>query len=339
MQVTREIKHEPQPTSGYSSGASQSQKKRLLAKAQSECMLNTVATKKEPGLTEYHHGDYAHHSSCSSTLTACKDNVAATSSASYQYVATSSAGHPTTSQDQHIVYSGACVCVGCSGDKRNSWAPSSAHISRELLGPPSAHKRELTVPVSNSRDYVPQQAAVHKEFVQPPAAHSTASLSSRGGGGGGASTSEQQLKGWATTATTAQPPQQGYRHLSPQPPVSVSHRLSPLAAAAGQPLYHQPELYRRPAVYVTAAQPAAAAAYLPTGHQVAPFTTGRALPPPAHHASARPVLATHPSHPLPAHMQPTAVFPAHPQVAASYGFAPLSPSKTHQYQPSLWFTE
>lgn len=65
----------------------------------------------------------------------------------------------------------------------------------------------------------------------------------------------------------------------------------------------------------------------------------RALPPPAHHASARPVLATHPSHPLPAHMQPAAVFPAHPQVAASYGFAPLSPAKSHQYQPSLWFTE
>jgi homeodomain interacting protein kinase len=65
----------------------------------------------------------------------------------------------------------------------------------------------------------------------------------------------------------------------------------------------------------------------------------RALPPPAHHASARPVLATHASHPLPAHMQPAAVFPAHPQVAASYGFAPLSPAKSHQYQPSLWFTE
>jgi len=65
----------------------------------------------------------------------------------------------------------------------------------------------------------------------------------------------------------------------------------------------------------------------------------RALPPPAHHASARPVLATHPTHPLPAHMQPAAVFPAHPQVAASYGFAPLSPAKSHQYQPSLWFTE
>ncbi|XP_017788454.1 PREDICTED: homeodomain-interacting protein kinase 2 isoform X9 [Habropoda laboriosa] len=55
----------------------------------------------------------------------------------------------------------------------------------------------------------------------------------------------------------------------------------------------------------------------------------RALPPPAHHSSARPLLASHAAHPLPAHMQPTAV----------YGLAPLSPAK-HQYQPSgLWFTE
>lgn len=99
---------------------------------------------------------------------------------------------------------------------------------------------------------------MHKEFVQPPAAHSSAALPGR--------SADQQLKAWGP----APPPHQSYRHLSPQPP--VPHRLSPLAAAAGQPLYHQPELYRRPAVYVTTAQPAAA--YLPASHQVAPFTTG-----------------------------------------------------------------
>lgn len=67
------------------------------------------------------------------------------------------------------------------------------------------------------------------------------------------------------------------------------------------------------------------------------FFSRRALPPPpAHHASARPVLASHAAHPLPAHLQ----FPSHPQVAsAPYGFAPLSPAKTHQYQASLWFAE
>lgn len=59
------------------------------------------------------------------------------------------------------------------------------------------------------------------------------------------------------------------------------------------------------------------------------YDSSRALPPPAHHSSARPLLASHAAHPLPAHMQPTAV----------YGLTPLSPAK-HQYQPSgLWFTE
>lgn len=47
--------------------------------------------------------------------------------------------------------------------------------------------------------------------------------------------------------------------LSPQ-----QHHQHPLAAATGQPIYHQTELYRRP-VYVATAQPA----YLPTTHQVA----------------------------------------------------------------------
>jgi len=124
-------------------------------------------------------------------------------------------------------------------------------------------------------------------------------------------------KAWSSQAL---PVHQGYSsHLSPQP-LSGS-RLSPLA---GQPLYHQSELYRRQAVYVTSTQPT----YLPPTHQVPAFTTGRALPPPAHHTSARPLLATH-SHPLPAHMQPAHYMPL--------GY--ISPAKSHQYQAPLWFTE
>ncbi|XP_054261032.1 homeodomain-interacting protein kinase 2 isoform X2 [Macrosteles quadrilineatus] len=152
-------------------------------------------------------------------------------------------------------------------------------------------------------------------LVQPPTAHSSRDHVIT------------TAKAWSSQAI---PVHQGYStHLSPQP-LSGS-RLSPLA---GQPLYHQSELYRRQAaaVYVTSTQPT----YLPPTHQVPAFTTGRALPPPAHHASARPLLATH-SHPLPAHMQPAAMFPAHPQVA-SFGY--ISPAKSHQYhQTPLWFTE
>ena len=60
------------------------------------------------------------------------------------------------------------------------------------------------------------------------------------------------------------------------------------------------------------------------------------LPPPAHHSSARPVLAAHPSgHPLPAHLP--SVFGGHPQVAGTFNYAALSPSKS-QYQP-LWLAE
>lgn len=57
-----------------------------------------------------------------------------------------------------------------------------------------------------------------------------------------------------------------HTRLSPQHP----HQLAAAAAAAGQPLYHQSDLYRRPTVYVTTTQPA----YLPAGHQVPPFTAG-----------------------------------------------------------------
>ncbi|XP_018563810.1 homeodomain-interacting protein kinase 2 isoform X3 [Anoplophora glabripennis] len=284
------IKNEPcQNNTNY---ASISQKKRLLAKAQSECMLN-VPTKQEP--TDY---NYLQH--CSS---ACKEPPQA-----YHYV---NAGH------EPQVYS--------TSDKRVSWAPPAAHNT-------SSHsRRHSAVPVVSLQEYaVPAQT--HAEYIQPPAAHTTRDSL--------AVAREQHLlapgKSWG-------PPQAihpSYRrncrhsntHLSPQP-LAGAPRLSPQhpLAAAGQPLYHQTELYRRP-VYVTTTQPG----YLAATHQVAP--AGRALPPPpAHHSSARPVLASHAAHPLPAHMQ----FPSHAQVAAaSYGFAPLSPAKSHQYQPaSVWFTE
>ncbi|EEB09942.1 hipk, putative [Pediculus humanus corporis] len=269
------IKHEPHLNNGnshghYSAGASQSQKKRLLAKAQSECMLNVNnsssggicnnVNSNEPGIC-----DIQHHP--------CQGYI--------------------NNQDQ-IVY---------ASDKRSSWAPVTNHFSNvhNVLNSHPSHgqskRDEIRQP--QIREYhVPHG---HKEYIQPPVAHT------------------QREHKWAAAL------HQGYR-LSPQHPI----------AATGQPLYHQPDLYRRPTVYVTTAQPAY--------HQVpaTAFTTGRALPPPAHHGSSRPVLAAHmnpPGHPLPAHMQPAAVFPAHPQVTGPYGFAPLSPAKTHQYQTGLWFTE
>jgi len=82
----------------------------------------------------------------------------------------------------------------------------------------------------------------------------------------------------------------------------------------------------------------------PTGpYQLNPFTAA-GLPPPAHHGSARSVLAaaaahaSHHSHnphlPPPAHLPPT-MFSTHPPMAMAFG--PLSPPKA-TYQP-LWFAE
>ncbi|KAG8229821.1 hypothetical protein J437_LFUL008189 [Ladona fulva] len=423
-QVVREIKHEPQPrhspyenfgpnppspclycSASYqaatvptpsvsTTAASLSQKKRLLAKAQSECVRESdilrthhaveetapavVTTRSEHSrrAPRHHH----HHSSihCQAGHTAVPESMppppqSASSSASssstssttyhhphHHHVAVHS-GHRVSSQDHHVIY-GDQMAPPPAAHVRDIAAPPTAH--RDIApAPPSivvaAHKRDITqdhlVPVGH-REYHVQPSGIlsgHKDYVQPPAAHSNREIP--------VTVREPQTqqhllgapvatsKAWTSSSTTHPTLHQGYG-LSPRHPL----------AAAGQPLYHQPELYRHPTVYVTNTQQA----YLPTGHQVAPFpptghkivstvgsaglqtfSTGakialmrQALPPPAHHASARPVLATHPSHPLPAHMQPAAVFPAHPQVAASYGYGPLSPAKS-QYQPHLWFAE
>ncbi|XP_065206382.1 homeodomain-interacting protein kinase 2 isoform X3 [Planococcus citri] len=266
------VKHEPHHSSTYSSSITQSQKKRLLAKAQNEFVIpatthnGSVVTKQEP-------------SNVTSELQYCSGG----SSCKDLY-------HCVAPQEQHIVY---------ATDKRVSYSI------------PSAHKRG--VPSSNDTYQ-----------VQPPAAHS---------GREQHVITSSKTSGWQQQAL---PVHQGYStsHLSPQS-LATNRGLSPLA---GQPIYHQSDLFRRQAVYVTTTQPATA--YLPAAQVPAAFTTGRAIPPPAHHASARPLLTTHTSHPLPAHMQPGAVFPAHPQaVAATYGY--LSPKTQYHHQPSagLWFTE
>lgn len=241
------IKHEPQQ---HHYASSQSQKKRLLAKAQSECMLN-VPTKQEPGTADYHHHRASGNSSDYSNGTVQHNGCGSqcTSGSHYQH-------------DQQYTNN--------TNDKRVSWAPPAAHVPS---GSSSNHRRHSAVPLVNLRDY---QLQCKTEYAQPPAAHSTGREAPQHlvppasgkvwSGGGGSGNSQPAIH------------QQGYRHagsahLSPQPLASAA-RLSPqhaLAAAAGQPLYHQSELYRRPAVYVTTAQPAA---YLPATHQVAPFTPG-----------------------------------------------------------------
>ncbi|XP_018369139.1 PREDICTED: homeodomain-interacting protein kinase 2 isoform X8 [Trachymyrmex cornetzi] len=296
QQTTQLIKHEPQQqhhvsSSGYSS---QSQKKRLLAKVQSECNMVNVATKPEPGV-EYLAPHPCHAPACKEPPT-------------YQYVTTSSA-HPHL-QEQHIVYT-------TGTDKRVSWPGKRAEYKHEYVQPPAAHSRDhqkwvVANPVHQYRQSQVVGTAAHPGHTHSHHGH-PAHLSP-GGSGGGRSPAGGPVIGSAQHL--GQPLYQEYAHVR-----SRAHAVPP-------------------PVYVTAAPSQAATAiqqqqvptyqgFTPGSSPLTLYDSSRALPPPAHHSSARPLLASHAAHPLPAHMQPTAV----------YGLAPLSPAK-HQYQPSsLWFTE
>nr|XP_012227256.1 PREDICTED: homeodomain-interacting protein kinase 2 isoform X4 [Linepithema humile] len=297
-QAAQLIKHEPQQqhhVSSSSSGYSQSQKKRLLAKVQSECSMN-IATKPEPGV-EYLAPHPCHAPACKEQPT-YQDDVYDIHDHFLQYVTTSSA-HPHL-QEQHIVYT-------TGTDKRVSWPGKRTEYKHEYVQPPAAHSRDhqkwvVTNPVHQYRQSQVVGTAAHPGHTHSHHGH-PAHLSP-GGSGGGRSPAGGPMIGSAQHL--GQPLYQEYAHVR-----SRAHAVPP-------PMY----VTAAPSQAATAIQQQQVPAYQG-------FTPGRALPPPAHHSSTRPLLAGHPAHPLPAHMQPTAV----------YGLAPLSPAK-HQYQPpGLWFTE
>ncbi|XP_031782290.1 homeodomain-interacting protein kinase 2 isoform X7 [Nasonia vitripennis] len=335
-QTTQHIKHEPQPQHHINSGySSQSQKKRLLAKVQSECNMINVPTKPEPGV------EYLAPHPCHAA--ACKEPP------SYQYVTTSSAQPHLL--EQHIVYT-------TGADKRVSWPSKRAEYKHEYVQPPAAHSRDhqkwaVANPVHQYRQsqvvgttgtVQPSGGVQHGQHLSPVG--SSVAVGVGGGGSGSGPNNGSGVSGGGGVVQTSG----GGR--SPAggggPPVIAG------AQHLGQPLYQEYAHAVRPRahpvpppVYVTAApsQPPQQQ-QLPTYQGFTPgwvprhlvdactsspltlYDSSRALPPPAHHSSARPLLASHAAHPLPAHMQPTAV----------YGLAPLSPAK-HQYQSGLWFTE
>ncbi|XP_077269025.1 homeodomain interacting protein kinase isoform X8 [Temnothorax americanus] len=308
QQTTQLIKHEPQQqhhvssSSGYSS---QSQKKRLLAKVQSECNMVNVATKLEPGV-EYLAPHPCHAPACKEPPT-YQDDVYDIYDHCLQYVTTSSA-HPHL-QEQHIVYT-------TGTDKRVSWPGKRTEYKHEYVQPPAAHSREhqkwvVANPVHQYRQSQVVGTAAHPGHTHSHHGH-PAHLSP-GGSGGGRSPAGGAVIGSAQHL--GQPLYQEYAHVRPRahavpPPVYVTAAPSQAATAIQQ----QMPTYQ---------------GFTPGSSPLTLYDSSRALPPPAHHSSARPLLASHAAHPLPAHMQPAAV----------YGLAPLSPAK-HQYQPSnLWFTE
>ncbi|XP_053689436.1 homeodomain-interacting protein kinase 2 [Sabethes cyaneus] len=235
----------------YEQHVGQSQKKRLLAMAQNECLLSSTnqlhVPKQEP--TEF---------------------------IAYEY--------PQV-------------------DKRSSWAPpgSSSHYSGNGSSG-SGHKREPS-------NYM-------------PSASSSSSINQSGNGGGSSMMCGNSMGG---SAIVAAPP---HAHAKNTPtgsgsswgaPVYRQHQQSsntPLGSSPGailqqQDIYAQGDIYRRSAVFVSQA----------------PYQTyNRVVPPPAHNASSRQVL---PTHPLPAHIQ----FPT------QYSqFGPLSPAQIAS-KHYAWFGE
>jgi len=314
-----------------------SQKKRLLAKAQSECL---IGMKQEPGLDSSTNGHDVDHnvkySIGSSNIGSSNNN---NSNKSYH---NRDNYHPVPAHGNH----GSSNNVGMN-QQNNSTASSSNgdyHGHHHTQFPPPAHHHHHSVRNENLRVAEVAHAQLLREAhtLKPTTAWGPSSVPQH--------SYRQEIS--------------GSRHLSPQPPrhviIPAGRGISPHPAPPPAPpptLYaaSTQDIYRRSnhgggsnTVYVTSAQPtgqAPSAAY-----QLSPFAPG-ALPPPAHHGSARSVLAAaaaaaaaaphqHAAHhahtfPPPAHL-PT-VFSSHPPMAAAYAFGPLSPPKP-SYQP-LWFAE
>ncbi|KAI4495963.1 hypothetical protein M0802_008178 [Mischocyttarus mexicanus] len=307
--TTQHIKHEPQQQHHVSSSSSgystQSQKKRLLAKVQSECNMVNVTTKSEPGV-EYVAPHPCHAPACKEPPT-YQDEGYDMNDYLLQYVTTSSA-HPHL-QEQHIVYT-------TGTDKRVSWSGKRAEYKHDYVQPPAAHSRDhqkwaVANPVHQYRQSQVVGSAAHPSHTHSHHGHPV-HLSPGGGGGGRSPTGGPVIGG---TQHLGQPLYQEYAHVR-----SRAHAVPP-------PVYVAAASSQAPAA-IQQQQVPTFQGFTPGSSPLTLYDSSRALPPPAHHSSARPLLASHAAHPLPAHMQPTAV----------YGLAPLSPAK-HQYQPGLWFTE
>uniref|UniRef100_A0A182NI52 non-specific serine/threonine protein kinase n=1 Tax=Anopheles dirus TaxID=7168 RepID=A0A182NI52_9DIPT len=298
----RSPKHQPIK---YEQHAGQSQKKRLLAMAQNECLLLPSSG-----------GSSGHQAPLHVPKQEPSEFVA------YEY--------PSQQQQQQQQQ---------QVDKRSSWAPptmgsssSSAHYAS------GGHKRE------SSSSYIPSSSSASSSSTMAAATAAAAAAAAAAiqqqqqhqGGCGGAPPPHAHAKSTPTGATSWGPPTVAgaaaaaaavYRQH--QPSANTPLGSSPGAILQQQhqqhqqqqqqqpqpDIYAQGDMYRRSAVFMS---------------QAAPYQTAynRVVPPPAHNASSRQVL---PTHPLPAHIQ----FPT-----AQYGqFGPLSPAQIANKHHYAWFGE
>uniref|UniRef100_A0A182V182 non-specific serine/threonine protein kinase n=1 Tax=Anopheles merus TaxID=30066 RepID=A0A182V182_ANOME len=309
----------------YEQHAGQSQKKRLLAMAQNECLL-LPSSGGSGGSQQPLHVPKQEPS----------EFVA------YEY--------PSQQQQQQV-------------DKRSSWAPptmGSSSSSSHYGG--GGHKRESSSYIPSSSASSSSSLAAATAAAAAAAAAAIQQQQHQGGGSGGGGCSGGSLghappphahaKSTPTGATSWGPPTAAvYRQH--QPSANTPLGSSPGAilqqhqhqAQQQQDMYAQGDMYRRSAVFVS---------------QAAPYQTAynRVVPPPAHNASSRQVRKTPlstsspyaskdsttsterfpsfplqvlPTHPLPAHIQ----FPT-----AQYGqFGPLSPAQIANKHHYAWFGE
>ncbi|XP_052892519.1 homeodomain-interacting protein kinase 2 isoform X1 [Anopheles moucheti] len=308
------------PPIKYEQHAGQSQKKRLLAMAQNECLLLPSSGSSSGGQQPLH-----------------VPKQEPSEFVAYEY----------PSQQQQI-------------DKRSSWAPPTmgSSSSSSHYGNGGGHKRESSsyIPSSSASSSSSMAAATAAAAAAAAAAiqqqHQGGSGGCSGGAIGHAPPPHAHAKSTPTGATSWGPPTAAvYRQH--QPSANTPLGSSPGAIlqqhqhqAQQQPdIYAQGDMYRRSAVFVS---------------QAAPYQTAynRVVPPPAHNASSRQVrntplsnsspyaskdsttsterfpsfpLQVLPTHPLPAHIQ----FPT-----AQYGqFGPLSPAQIANKHHYAWFGE
>uniref|UniRef100_A0A182M3I9 non-specific serine/threonine protein kinase n=1 Tax=Anopheles culicifacies TaxID=139723 RepID=A0A182M3I9_9DIPT len=317
----RSPKHQPIK---YEQHAGQSQKKRLLAMAQNECLLLPSSGSSSGGQQPLH-----------------VPKQEPSEFVAYEY----------PSQQQQV-------------DKRSSWAPPTmgSSSSSSHYGNGGGHKRESSsyIPSSSASSSSSMAAATAAAAAAAAAAIQQQQQHQGGGSSGGcnggaighAPPPHAHAKSTPTGATSWGPPTAAvYRQH--QPSANTPLGSSPGAIlqqhqhqAQQQPdIYAQGDMYRRSAVFVS---------------QAAPYQSAynRVVPPPAHNASSRQVrntplsnsspyaskdsttsterfpsfpLQVLPTHPLPAHIQ----FPT-----AQYGqFGPLSPAQIANKHHYAWFGE
>ncbi|XP_039295396.1 uncharacterized protein LOC111055167 [Nilaparvata lugens] len=180
---------------GYTSSAV-SQKKRLLAKAQSECMLNTVVTKQEPP-GELHYQSVCHGGA------SCKEP--------YHY-----GSHIITTQDQHIVYGsssgrggGGGGVGGQGGSHKGGRGGGDYPHPHHVVQPPVAHSRSeqphhVIAAAAAALSWPAQAIPIHQGY-------STAHLSPQPLGG-------SRLSPWRGNPSTTRASSIGARRQSTSPP-------------------------------------------------------------------------------------------------------------------------